>query len=290
TVRRGLAGALLALLCGCSGTVAGEAAYGGEDAAKPTVPPAGLGGVDPAGPPVVGTCYTIGEGQAQTPLNPPPPVDCTGEHNAETAVADDSGLGAGAAYPTEAEVGDTGTPIGAAVEQVCSLTVVTDYLGGDELDDPYAYFAPYLPNEEQWAAGARWLRCDVFYGYAEPEPAPGVMAGALTGAEAAAYRVCFVGTPTDYGVVPCSKEHDAEPVGVEIADLPENAPYPDEATRQGLVGSCAEPVEAYVGGPMPLGYVADVWIDSAQEWEAYPYARCVLVPAGGGRTTTSVRG
>ena len=90
--------------------------------------------------------------------------------------------------------------------------------------------------------------------------------------------------------MPCSEEHDAEPVGTRVADLPEDAPYPDEGTRASLVGSCADDVQQYVGGPMPIGYSPDVWIDTEQEWSASPFARCVLVPAGGGRTSTSVRG
>ena len=287
-----LAGTLLAslVLAGCSSTVDGEAFYAGLEVAKPTVPPAEPGTLDPAEAPVVGTCSTIAEGQEGTPLDPPGPVECSGDHNAETAAVGDSGLADDAPHPTQAELDDPDSRISRALTELCDLDVVREYLGGDTLDDPYAYFAPYLPDAAQWAAGARWIRCDVFYGYLVPEPAPGVLADALAGPDAARHRTCFVGSAADYGVAPCSEPHEAEPVGTEVAALPEGGPYPDEPARQAAVGSCTAVAEDYGGGALPNGYVVDVWVDTAEEWPDYSYGRCVLVPAGGGRTTTTVRG
>ncbi|WP_336026490.1 septum formation family protein [Geodermatophilus sp. FMUSA9-8] len=276
-------------LAGCSSTVDGEAFYAGLEVAKPTVPPA-EGTLDPAEAPVVGTCSTIAEGQQSAPLDPPPPVECSGDHNAETAVVGDSGLADDAPHPAQADLDDPDSRISAALADLCDLDVVREYLGGDSLDDPYAWYAAYLPTAEQWAAGARWIRCDVFYGYLVPEPAPGILAGALAGSDPARHRTCFVGSPADYGVAPCSEPHEAEPVGTEVAALPEGAPYPDEPTRRSVVGSCTNVAQDYGGGEVPNGYVVDVWVDTAEEWPDYSYGRCVLVPAGGGRTTTTVRG
>ncbi|MGY1669038.1 septum formation family protein [Geodermatophilus sp. SYSU D00710] len=285
------AGGLLAvlLLAGCADTVHGSASYAALEVAKPTVPPADPGSLDPAQPPLVGTCWTIAEGQEGTPLDPPDRADCSGSHNAETAVVGESGLADDAPRPTQADLDDPDSPISGALADLCDLDVVREYLGGDALDDPYAWFASYLPDAEQWAAGARWIRCDVFHGYLVPETAPGVLAGALQGEDAARHRTCFVGSVADYTVVPCSEPHEAEPVGTEVADLPEGAPHPDEETRRSVVGSCATAAEDYGGGAVPAGYVVDVWTDTPAEWPEYPYGRCVLVPAGGGRTTTSVR-
>ncbi|MGY1810477.1 septum formation family protein [Blastococcus sp. SYSU D00669] len=286
-----LAAAAVLLLGGCTSTVTGQAAFGGEDPAKPEVPPAGLGGPDPGADPVVGTCYTIAPGQQDDPLDPPPPVECAGEHNAETAAVDDGPFQEGDPYPSAAEVEDPDGAIATALEDICTFDVLTEYLGGDDLDDPYAFFAPYLPNQEQWDAGARWVRCDVFYGYTEPEPAPGVIAGALEGSDAAAYRACFVGTPETWDVVPCSQPHDAEPIGA-YADVDDDAPYPADVTaRQALAQQCTADAQAYIGGTMPIGYAVDVYVGSQVDWqESGPLAQCVLVPAGGGRTSTSVRG
>jgi hypothetical protein len=280
--------AAVALLGACTSTVAGDALPATAGPAKPTVPAAGPEGADPAAAPVVGTCYLLDEGQEDTPLDPPPPVSCGGEHSAETAVVGDTGLGEDDERPAGDDLSGDGD-LASAVQDLCDLDDVVAYLGGTDPEDPYAFHAVFLPDEEQWAAGARWLRCDVFYGYVSPETAPGVMAGALAGADPAAYRVCFGGGPADYGVVPCSEPHQAEPTGFRLADLPPDAPYPDDPTRRGLVGSCAGAVQEYLGGPPPLGYAGDVWVDTAPEWADRPDPRCVLVPAGGGSVTGSVR-
>lgn len=286
---RGLGCAVLAALAGCTSTVPGEAFRAEIPAAKPTVPPAGPEGADPAAPPVVGTCFTLTLDQALDPLASPPPVNCADEHNAETADVADTGLGPDEPYPTPSDLAQENGDVAVAVEDVCSFEDITEYLGGDELDDPYAFYAAFLPSEEQWAAGARWVRCDVHYGYLEPETAPGVMAGALEGDEAAAYRACFAGNPADYDVVPCSQPHDAEPVGGYV-DLPVGTPYPaDPAARQAIAGECLDDIQAYVDGPMPIGYAADVYVGPSDGWSEAPYARCVVVPAGGGRSSTSVR-
>ncbi|MGY1772584.1 septum formation family protein [Blastococcus sp. SYSU D00813] len=278
----------LVLLAGCSSTVDGDARPADLGAAKPTVPVAGPGDADPAAPPVVGTCYLLEDGQEDRPLDPPAPVSCGSEHSAETAVVGDTGLGEGDERPVEDDLTDDGD-LADEVDELCDLDDVVAYLGGEDPEDPYAFYAVFLPDEEQWEAGARWMRCDVFYGYTSPETAPGVMARALTGPDRAAYRVCFAGTPTSYDVVPCSEPHQAEPTGFRLADVPEGAPYPDEPTRLGLVGSCAGAVQEYLGGPLPLGYAADVWVGTAEGWNAGPEPRCVVVPAGGGQSTGSVR-
>ncbi|SEO85320.1 septum formation family protein [Trujillonella endophytica] len=277
-----------ALLAGCSSTVAGDALPADPGPAKPTVPAAGPGGADPAALPIVGTCYDLDAGQESTPLDPPGSVSCGDPHDAETAVVGDTGLGPDDERPVEDDLYDD-TPLGRAFGELCSLDDVVAYLGGEDPEDPYAYYASFLPSEDQWEAGARWMRCDVFYGYTDPETAPGVMAGGLAGPDSAAYRVCFSGSATSYGVVPCSEPHEAEPTGFALADVPEGAPYPDEPTRQALAASCADEVQEYVGGPAPFGYAAAVWVDEAEDWPDGGDARCVLVPAGGGSTTGSVR-
>jgi hypothetical protein len=278
------------LLAGCTGTVTGRATFGGEDPAKPDVAPAEPAGRDPAADPVVGTCRTIAEGQDDDPRDPPDPVACWEEHDAETAAVDDSGLGGSDPYPTARDVADEDGAAATALDGVCTRGVLTAYLGGDDLDEPYASVAPYLPSEEQWAAGARWVRCDVLYGYSSPETAPGILAGALKGPDAAAYRACFVGDPAGWSVVPCARPHDAEPIGAH-ADVPDGPAYPaDPPARQALAQQCFRDVGAYVGGPMPAGYALDVYVGTESQWADRPRAQCVLVPAHGGQTSTSVRG
>jgi hypothetical protein len=281
--------ALLTALLGCGSDVHGQAFHAGLEVAKPTVPPAVPGSLDPAEPPLVGTCWTLPEGRTSTPLHQPDPASCSTGHGAETAAVGHSGLADDAPYPTPADLDDPRSPISRALAELCDLDVVREYLGGDSLDAPYAGFAPHLPAADQWAAGARWIRCDVFHGHRTPEPAPGVLAGALRGDDAARHRSCLAGSATDHTVVPCSEPHEAEPVGTEVADLPEGSSHPDEATRLSAAHSCTEVAEDYGGGEVPHGYVVEVWTDTPGEWSEHPHGRCVLVPAGGGRTATSVR-
>jgi len=40
---------------------------------------------------------------------------------------------------------------------------------------------------------------------------------------------------------------------------------------------------------VPSDYVLDVFVGSSSDWQSGPIAECVLVPAAGGRTTTSLR-
>jgi hypothetical protein len=288
TAAGALLGVLTVVLSGCSTSVGGETYYAGLQQAKPTVPPAPPGSTDPAAAPLTGTCWLLADGQEETPLEPPQQVECSGVHDAETAVVGESGLDGDAPRPTEADLDDPDSPVSRALADLCGFDVVREYLGGDELDDPYAYVAAYLPDEEQWAAGARWARCDVFYGYDAPGTAPRVLQGALASGNDA-FRACFAGSPADYSVVPCSEPHEAEPVGTEVAPLPDDPPHPDEPARQALIGSCTAPAREYGGGEVPNGYVVDVWVDTPAEWAQSAFARCALVPAGGGRTTTSVR-
>ncbi|NYJ08175.1 septum formation family protein [Petropleomorpha daqingensis] len=265
------------LVAGCATTVVGEAS------------PASRSGGDAVAEPEIGTCRLITEDQTDDPRNPPEAVDCAQEHNAETAEVDDTGLGEDDAYPTEADLEVEDGIVAGALEDVCTFDLLTQYLGGDDLDEPYAFFAPYLPTEAEWAAGARWVRCDVFYGYFRPETTPGPLAGALAGADAAAYRSCYFGTPITWDVGPCSKPHDAEPIGAS-ADVPDGTPYPaDQAARQALATQCADDAGAYLGRSVSSDYLVDVYVGSAADWQSGPIAECVLVPAAGGRTSTSAR-
>jgi hypothetical protein len=269
------------LVVGCATTVVGTAAPAGTGAATR--------GTDGSGEPEIGTCRTITEDQIDDPRNPPEPVDCAQQHNAETAEVDDVRLDADDPYPGDADIEDDDSAVSAALDDVCTFDLLRQYLGGDGLAEPYAFFSSFLPSQAEWEAGARWVRCDVFYGYSRPETAPGRLAGALDGPGAAAYRSCYFGTPVTWDVGACSKPHDAEPIGAS-ADVPDGTPYPaDRPARQALAAQCADEAGAYLGGPLPDDYVLDAYVGSESGWATGPFAECVLVPADGGRTATSLR-
>jgi hypothetical protein len=146
-----------------------------------------------------------------------------------------------------------------------------------------------LPDSAAWSAGARWVACAVVYGYSDGDPAPGRMAGAMNGPDAAAYRVCLDGDAYVHRQVPCSRPHTAEP----LASYPRVAagtPFPlDDAARQPLADGCAAAAALYLGAPPPAEVRVDVAISGDEEsWAEFPVAECVLTQRDGSRTTTSL--
>ncbi|SSC25797.1 Septum formation-related protein, partial [Klenkia terrae] len=266
------------LLAGCTSVVDGTASPASVAAPTP--------GDDPlVDAPAVGTCHDIEN--SYSPLEIPPVVGCDEEHTGETALVQDTGLPLEAEYPTEDGIDDG--YLGDVWDEVCSYDTVQDYLQGRIGDQAYASYTKVLPTEEQWALGARWVACDVTYGYLEPEPAPGRMAGALRSGETAPYRACLTGDAQDNDVVACSEPHWAEQISGS-PDVPEGTPFPaDQAARAPIAAQCLPNAVDYLDGPLPADVAVDITTEDADDWEGYPFATCVLVPAAGGTTDTSFR-
>jgi len=271
-----LAGLVL-VLAGCTSTVEGTASPGAAAVVTP--------GDDPLfEAPAIGTCHDLEV--AYLPLEPPAVVDCDEDHTSETAVVVDTGLPLDAAYPTVDDLDDD--YLGAAYDDVCRYDTPQEYLGDESLYQLYASYAQVLPTQEQWAAGARWVACDVYYGYSSPEVAPGRMAGALAGPDRDAYLYCLSGDVVSQETVPCTEPHFAEPSG-GTADVAEGSPYPtDQAARAVYAQSCQSSAVQYLGGQVPAGVLVDITTDDQEGWEGYPYAECILVPADGSETTGSL--
>jgi hypothetical protein len=188
-------------------------------------------------------------------------------------------------YPTEAAATDVGGPVAQALHSVCGIGTVTAYLGNDgSLPPLYARTAAYLPTQEEWAAGARWVQCAVVYGLASTPPAPGVMAGGLRGPQAAAYLECFRGTPPTYEITACSRPHDAQLLPDPI-HLPIGSPYPaTSGARRSLAVTCAH----HLFNPdLPPGYVIDAYPASPATWASAPEVTCVVVRSDGAPTSTN---
>jgi hypothetical protein len=188
-------------------------------------------------------------------------------------------------YPTESEATDVGGPVAQALHGACSYEAVSTYLGDDAGEhELYGRYAPYLPTPAEWAAGARWVQCDVIYGLASTPTAPGVMAGALHGPQAAAYLQCYRGTPQMYEVTACSQPHDAQVIPGPI-QLPTGTPYPaDSSARRPIALRCAQQLFA---PEMPPGYRIDAYLGSPATWANDPEATCVAVRSDGGLTSTN---
>ncbi|MCO7221521.1 septum formation family protein [Klenkia sp. PcliD-1-E] len=264
------------LLAGCTSTVEGSASP--APVASPTP------GDDPmVDAPAIGTCHDVES--LYEPLQVPDVVDCGDGHTAETAVVADTGLPVDAEYPTQDDL-DEGY-LGDAFDEVCSYDTVEDYLRARPGDLLYADYAQVLPTEEQWARGARWVACDVTYGYGQPETAPGRMAGVMESGTTAAYRACLDGDPADNDVVACSQPHWAERVS-GYPDVPEGTPFPaDQAARAAIAEQCRPDAVDHLDGPLPAEVALDITTDDPDDWASFPFPTCVLVPAGGGTTTGS---
>ncbi|GHE07380.1 septum formation family protein [Klenkia taihuensis] len=270
-------GAVL-VLAGCSSTVEGSASPAPVTTPTP--------GDDPmVDAPAVGTCHAVES--AYDPLEVPEVVECGDGHTGETAAVLDTGLPVEAEYPTQDDL-DEGY-LGDAYDDVCSYDTADDYLRAQPGDRSYTNYTQVLPTPEQWARGARWVACDVTYGYSQPEPAPGRMAGALESGDTAAYRACLTGDPADDAVVPCSEPHWGEQIS-GYPDVPEGTPFPaDRAARAVIAEQCRPAAVDYLDGPVPAEVGLDITTDDPEDWASYPFPSCVLIPVDGGTTTGSFR-
>ena len=265
------------LLTGCTSVVEGAA----SPAAGQVTP-----GDDPMfAAPAVGTCHAVEA--TYLPLEVPAVVECGDGHTGETATVVDTGLPLDAAYPTEDDLDDD--YLGDAYDDVCSYRTVDDYLQARPIDQLYATSTQVLPTPDQWAAGARWVACDVTYGDSSPEPVPGRLAGALQSGDTAPYRACLTGDPAENDTVACSEPHWAEEIS-GLPDVPVGTPYPtDRAARAVIAAQCLPDAVDYLDGPLPAGVALDITTEDADDWAGSPFPTCVLVPADGGSSTTTFR-
>ena len=267
---------LLGTVTGCATTVSGHATVGDSVIARA---------------PDRGACWDVRKVGPTSALDDAIRVPCSGAHQEETVWVDDGVLDLAAPYPTGANLAPD-DPIGKAVGDVCGYGMVDAYLGIDiAVDSPlyglYVSTAPRLPNREQWAAGARWVRCDVVFGIESGEPAPGTMAGALKGPHAPAYHLCLTGTWDDYDLASCAQPHDAE--AFQPFQLDDATPWPGDARSRGdLTQACHDglPYAFQVNG-LPDGFRLDVFVGPPDGWETARLVACVLVPTAGGQTSST---
>lgn len=197
-----------------------------------TVPGQAAGPSAPGAAPLVGDCR--GPSSARTidpPTDPRPTVPCDGVHGAETffvGTLPDTVT----TWPTAQDtvIADLVTQIG----QQCQ-PVLADYIGlvpGPSGTQTLTRvdLAFYLPTSSEFAAGARWFRCDaVVYPFASDAETtiPGTLKDAFTGRPPAPELLVCEGAAGDR--LACSLPHRAELL--EALVLPEGADtaYPGSA-------------------------------------------------------------
>lgn len=105
--------------------------------------------------PVLGACYSYKAAVLTETSTPAPAVDCNVPHTAETyyvgTVPASFGLPSKA---SKARILSAGRP--------CTVRAMNSYLGLQDRELPSRFRTVVLfPTDDQWAAGDRWVRCDV---------------------------------------------------------------------------------------------------------------------------------
>ncbi len=276
-------GAVAALTTGCATTVTGTA----SPSAQPDT--GSIEVFERVEAPAVGTCVDTVRG-GSGPLGAPATLACSEPHGGEIAKVVEVPNELDGDYPTDDELGnDAWSSVLYGNEGCGEFRLTNTYLGARDQDNLLADYSAYLPKKSAWEAGARWVACVVEYQLSlfEEVDAPGLMADAMRGPDADSYRPCWFGPQIVYDVVPCSQPHEAEPTGDYVSAEP-GTPYPtDPLARQPLVDECTDRVIDYLERDVPNGYAAGVYVPSAEDWADFPEVSCVILDAGGRRTSGS---
>lgn len=108
-----------------------------------------------AATPTAGSCYAYKAAVLKAVSTPAPVVDCAAEHTAETyyvgTVSEAFGVPSKSSQAMRLSAG-----------RPCTVKVMNAYLGMPDRKLPSRFRTAVLfPTDEQWAAGERWVRCDV---------------------------------------------------------------------------------------------------------------------------------
>lgn len=240
-------------------------------------------------PPELGGCLDTVRG-GRGPLAPPASLACTEPHGGEIAKVLEVPDSLDGDYPTDDGLDSAAWSDLLYGDDGCGeFRLANRYLGARDRDNLLADAYAYLPKKAAWEAGARWVACVVEYqtGLSEAGNAPGLMAQAMRGPDADAYRECWFGPETVYDLVPCSLAHEAEPTG-DLAYAEPESPYPsDPLSRQPYVDECTDRVIDYLERDVPNGYVVGIYLGLPEDWAVFPEAKCVILDSGGRRTTGS---
>ena len=105
--------------------------------------------------PLVGACYSYKTAVLTEASTPAPAVDCTAQHTAETYFV--GTVPASFGLPSEASKAKI-----LAAGRPCTVRAMNSYLGLQDRELPSRFRTVVLfPTDDQWAAGERWVRCDV---------------------------------------------------------------------------------------------------------------------------------
>lgn len=150
--------------------------------------------------PAAGSCWDYPFSVTEAISSEAPAVPCEGPHTAETFFV--GSLSERLGTPSKASVNAR-----LAATSPCTAAAMNAYLGlaGRTLPSRFTV-VPLLPTDDQWAAGERWVRCDVMLQSGlQAERVVGPMAAVATSLAPAALDFCTPGTPSakNTAAVPC---------------------------------------------------------------------------------------
>jgi hypothetical protein len=135
--------------------------------------------------PQVGACYSYKAAVLTETSTPAPAVDCATPHTAETYYV--GTVPASFGLPSEAS-----KPKILAAGRPCTVRAMNSYLGLQDRALPSRFRTVVLfPTDDQWAAGERWVRCDVvLQGGLQLKPITGTAAALVAAAPAEQFDFC----------------------------------------------------------------------------------------------------
>ncbi len=201
-------------------------------------------------PPETGACRVLDGPLVDADSNDSTVLECSEPHNAET-------FAVGELPAALHDVPREDRRIGAAAFDVCQPRFV-EHLGADTslARRTVLSWVWFRPSAEQWAAGARWLRCDVVGaevgGDAERRlrPLPARTEGLLAGVPDDEWMAC-VATETvpDQPRVPCSEPHRWRAATIVRLGKPDT-PYPGaRLTEVRSRDFCSSSLMGFLGYP-----------------------------------------
>ncbi len=277
TLRRSLAVmavTALTALGACAGANPGVEVAEVPIETEPTEPPVPATMV---GAPVVGECRgPVTQAEIDPASDARPPVPCTEPHGFETIHVGEL-LGAPEAWPGDQLPPALLDQVVAACQPALDAYLALPSGGGYVVPNRISDYAYFVPTTEEWAAGARWFRCDACVtplSAIEETSIFGSLEGIGRAALPAAYRIC----DNANGFVPCTDPHELEYVAAVEAG---QDTYPSIADPA-LAERCRAPVAAELAISSRSDLSFSVAIPTQAAWQAgVQVIYCVVGAAGG---------
>jgi hypothetical protein len=262
------------VLVGCAGADAdvqvAEVPLATEPA-QTTVPDAMVGA------PAVGECRPpVTQAEIDPASDARPPVPCSEPHGFETVHVGEL-IGGPAAWPGEDLPADLTTQIARACQPALESYLDLPMAGEYVVPNRISAFAYFVPTADEWAAGARWFRCDAFVtplAIGEQTAITGTLEGVGGAPLPSAYRICDDAS----GFVPCTDPHDLEYVAAVQAGQDTYPTVSDPA----LAERCRAPVaqELAISSRSDLSF--SVAIPTEEAWQDGVHVIYCVVGAAGG--------